>query len=570
MRRSVLSALMAFALFGAWNLALAQDAAKKADQESSEALKPVVVVSFAGVDQARKAVKAVDKLGDGTLTAKVEAALESQVGSRDIPGVDPKRPWGVVVQTDGQQFPVVAFIPVTDLKKTLAALEPILGKPREASKDVLELRVKNQNQSVYVAEKNGWAIISPNPEYLESAPKDPIKVLGGLDKSYNLAVRVLVNNVPPLFRQMFLGLMQMGMQQGAERQSGESEEQYAMRTKVAKQAMQQVGTLLNELDNLLLGIKLDEESSSAHIDFQVTALAGTKLAKQLAADNEAKSRFGGFMVPNAAFALDVASKLANTDLAQAKTTLASMRGSALKELDNQEIPEADKKQAKQMVSDLFDIAQKTLEAGRMDAGIAVLANPQSLAVVAGATLADTAKLDAIIKQLIPHLRKEAPELAGKVKLNAETFEGVAFHTAAIPTDLLGEAGPKLAEMVGDNLDLVIGIGPDHVYVAAGRNAAGSLRDAITKSKAEAGKASPPMRMCVTFTPIAKTVSAHGRREDVREAAGKAVKVLGLLPGKDHITATQVPVANGQRYQIVLESGVLKLMALSPTLGPGNE
>lgn len=568
MRRSVLSALMAFALLGAWSLSLAQDAAKKADQESSEALKPVVVVSFAGFDQAMKAVKTVDKLGDGTLTAKVEAALESQVGARDIPGVDPKRPWGIVVQTDGQQFPAVAFIPVTDLKKALAALEPFLGKPREASKDVLELQVRNQ--SVYVAQKGGWAIISPNPEYLESAPKDPIKILDGLDKSYNLAVHVLVNNVPPLFRQMFLGLIQMGMQQGAERQPGESDEQHAMRTKVAKQAMQQFGTLLNEMENLLVGIKLDDESSSAQLDFQVTAVAGTKLAKQLSADNEAKSRFGGFLIPNAAFALDVASKVADTDLAQAKTTLASMRGSALKELDKQELPEADKKQAKQMVSDLFDIVQKTLEAGRMDAGIAVLANPQSLAVVAGATLADTAKLDSIIRQLIPHLRKEAPALAEKVKLNADTFEGITFHTAAIPTGLLDEAGPKLAEMVGDNLDLVIGIGPEHVYLAAGRNAAGALRDAIRKSKAEAGKTAPPMRMCVTMTPIAKTVAAHGRREDVRESAGKAVKVLGALPGKDHITATQIPVANGQRYQIVIESGVLKLMALSPTLVPGEE
>lgn len=570
MRRSLLSALMAFALLGAWSLSLAQDAAKKTDQESSEALKPVVVVSFAGVDQAMKAVKTVDKLGDGTLTAKVEAVLESQFGARQIPGVDPKRPWGIVVQTDGQQFPVVAFIPVTDLKKALAALEPSLGKPREESKDVLELRIPNQTQSIYVAQKGGWAMVSPNPEYLESAPKDPLKILDGLNKSYDVAVRVLVSNVPPLFRQMLLGLVQMGMQQGAERQPGESDEQYALRTKIAKQTMQQLGTTLNELDNLLLGIKLKEESSALQVDVQVTAMPGSNLAKQMSADNQAKSKFAGFLIPNAAFAMEVASKIEASNLTQSKTTLASTRANALKELDKQEISDADKKQAKQMVNDLFDVAEKTLESGRIAAAVTVVANPKVLTVVAGSTLADTAKLESVIKQLVPHLRKEAPELADKVKLNAQTFEGVTFHTAAIPCSMFGEAGPKLAEMVGDVLDVVIGIAPDSVYLAAGRNASSTLREAITKSKAQAGKSLPPMQMCITATPIAKAIAAHGRRDDVRQSAGKAAKILESLSGKDHITATQVPIANGQRYQIVIESGVLKLIALSPTLGQGEE
>ncbi len=567
MRRSVLSALMVFALFGAWSISFAQDAAKKPETESSEALKPVVVVSFAGMDQTMKAVKTIDKLGDGTLTAKLEAAIENLVGAREIPGLDAKRPWGIVVQTDGQQFPVVAFIPVTDLKKLLAALEPWIGKATEASKDILEIHV--QNQTFYVAQRDGWAFVAMAPEYLGNMPKDPLKVLGGLHESYNLGVRALVKNVPPLFRQVLLGFIQMGLQKGMERKPDENDDQYAMRAKLSKQAMQQLATMVNELDTLVLGVKVDEKSSSAKIEFHATALPGTKTAKQLSDDGELKSQFAGFLIPDAAFALDVVSSLADTDLAQAKTALASARKNAFKELDKQELPEADKKQAKQMVGDLFDVAQKTLETGRVNVGMALLTNPEVLTFVAGASMADTAKFDSVLKRLVPHLSKEAPQLAEKIKLDAETHEGVVFHTLAIPTSSLGEAGPKLAEMVGENLDVVIGIGPQSVYLAAGRGAASTLRQVIAKSKAEAGKPTIPVRFSLAATPIAKAVAAHGRREAAREMAGKTAKVLGELPGKDHVTVNQTPIANGLKVQIVLESGVLKLIASLPALKPGE-
>ena len=222
-----------------------------------------------------------------------------------------------------------------------------------------------------------------------------------------------------------------------------------------------------------------------------------------------------------------------------------------------------------MVGDLFDVAQKTLEAGRVDGGMTVIAAPQSLTLAAGSFLADTAKFESVVKQLVPHLRKESPELAEKVRFNAETYAGVTLHTMAIPTRRLGEAGPKLAELVGENLDVVVGIAPDSVYLAAGRSAVSTLKQVIDKGKASADKPAAPMQFSVAGLPIAKTVSAHGRREAAKEVAAKIVKVLEQMPGKDHVTATQLPLPNGQKVHIVIESGILKLLASIPSLQPGQ-
>ena len=52
---------------------------------------------------------------------------------------------------------------------------------------------------------------------------------------------------------------------------GESDDEYAVRANMAKQAVQQLTTLVNELDDLLLGWNVDAKHQTTYLDLELTA-----------------------------------------------------------------------------------------------------------------------------------------------------------------------------------------------------------------------------------------------------------------------------------------------------------
>ena len=53
------------------------------------------------------------------------------------------------------------------------------------------------------------------------------------------------------------------------------------------------------------------------------------------------------------------------------------------------------------------------------------------------------------------LKKDQPVIDELIKLNAETYEGVRFHTLNVPA-----ADPALTRFFGDTLEVVLGVGDD--------------------------------------------------------------------------------------------------------------
>ena len=105
-----------------------------------------------------------------------------------------------------------------------------------------------------------------------------------------------------------------------------------------------------------------------------------------------------------------------------------------------------------------------------------------------------------------------PTATKSLKLDAEVHEGVHFHVAA--TSLTSE---DLVALLGREIEVVLGIGPDRLYLGVGGHALESLKEAITKSKAAAGKEVPPLRIAVAGTPLGRL-----RRRDLgrpRQAQG---------------------------------------------------
>ena len=130
-------------------------------------------------------------------------------------------------------------------------------------------------------------------------------------------------------------------------------------------------------------------------------------------------------------------------------------------------------------------------------------------------------------------------------------------------------------LLGDKVEAVLGIGGDRLYVAVGQDALKQLKEAIARSKAAAGKVIPPLRISLSGTPLAKFLAEVQNSipdfADV-EVKGVVANVARMLErtggGKDHLTLTVTPVANGLNARLEVEEGLLKLGGLANSLlGP---
>jgi hypothetical protein len=546
-------------LLGSGGLSLAQ---------KEDGGKPLVTVAFSGYQALMKDLAWIDGLaGKPGLPKMLQAQIAMVTGGKGLAGLDQKRPWGLIVKAGSGDFPLLAFVPVTNLKQLLGALQGVLGEPSE-SEGIYEFAAGAQ--TVYVKEAKGWAFISRSKDGLDALPADPIKELAGLPEKYTIAVQAAIKNIPEELKQMFLPLLQMGMQAGLEPMPGESDEQFALRKKMSERVMEQFTTMVNELDTLTFGLGVDAQAGNVHFEYTITAKPGTATAKQLADVGQTKTNFGGFLMKDAAAAMNFVSKLQEADIAQVESLVAASRANAEREIDRQELSSDDKKKAKQLLGDLIEVLQATLKAGTIDGGFVVKLDASTAAAAAGMALADGQKLNATVKKLVEQIAKDEPQVAKVIKLDAQQRDGVHFHTLSLPVDALGGEGKaELTKMVGQTLEVIVAIGDKAAYVAAGRDAATLLKTVMDQSKQSAGAAVPPAQMFVAGAPIARFVQAVADEGDKDEAA-KAVKILEGASGKDRVTMTMTAIPNGANVRLEVQAGVISLLQLAPIPKAGDE
>jgi len=532
-------------------------------------MKQFVTVSFAGYDEVIKGATTIGKLaGMPMLPQMLEMNLQAMGAADAVTTIDKKQPWIVAVKTDedGTQFAVQGFVPTGDVKKLLKAL-PMLGEPDDAGDGIL--KVNAPPGPLFIKQHGAWAVLSNEKQFVTEAPADPVKSLDGLHENYLLAVNVSVKSVPQAVRTKFIEGMTAAMQFGLQQMPGETDEQFAARRKMLQQTIQQIRTVIGDLDALTVGVKVDDAAASAYLEYAITAVPGSASAKKMANASSAKTEFAGVLLPDAAAVLHATQLLDAADIEQVKSNLTVLRNNAMTELEKQGLPDEQLKQARHLAGDLMDVVQKTLEGGKMDVAAALKLAPKAMTFVAGAKIAEGAKLESAVKQLVEQVAKDEPEAAKLVKLNAEEHGGVRFHVVSVPLTLMeGDAQEKLGPLVGQTFDVVIGIGDTSLYLAAGRDASQTLKKAIDASKAGDGKSLPPVQFSVAAGAMARFVAAVAD-DDAKMPAQMVAKTLEDSAGKDHVSLAAVPIPNGVKVRITAEEGILKALGVIPMMAAGG-
>jgi hypothetical protein len=544
----------------AFGLAVALGAAiPAAYAQQAAAPKPLAVVSLSGYDEL---MGDADFLGGLTGQPNASAVLQQLVmqmtQGKGLAGVDKSKPMGLVVESVDDMPGGAVCIPVTDVNALLEVAKGF-GVTADKAENGLQKVTLPQGQSGFLKSTPGWALISLSPQLINAVPADPNTLLGPLAKEYDVAVQIHVQNVPETYRQQAVDAMSQGAQQGLAKKEGESDEEYAKREKVVQMQLGELKRFMNELDQFTVGLSIDSKQQRAFLDIAYTGVAGSKLAKDLAQAADAKTNFAGFIQPSAAMTFSTASPVTESNTAQVDQMIDAVSEQLKSQInDDENMSDTAKNNAKGAVEDFLAAAKATLKSGTIDGAAALNLSADSLTFVAGGHVAEPQKIESGLKKLLDVAKEKNPDKMPEVSWNSEKVGEVSFSKFShnVPEDK--EDARKL---LGDKLEMYLGIGKDTVYFAAGKDALAAVKKAIDASKQTPNK--PISQGELTFALEQIMTAAKTFADENDKAQIEAIsQVLSQSSGKDHVRIVAQPIENGVRMRIEAEEGVLKAVGMA--------
>ena len=241
----------------------------KVHAQSSDASKPLAIVTLAGYDELIKDINFLGGLaGQPQAAQQLEMMVQMFTQGKGLAGLDKSRPIGVLVLSDGAGFQGAACLPVTSLDELLGALAG-LGIQAEDQGDGVK-KITGPNGELFVREQGDWAFVAPMQELLDGLPNDPGEFFAPLAKEYDIAARVFVQNVPEQFRQMAMPMITQSMESSLEQLPDENDEAYELRKSVAKAQLVELTRMLDEKEVLTRGLPIHREEQRVPADFSFT------------------------------------------------------------------------------------------------------------------------------------------------------------------------------------------------------------------------------------------------------------------------------------------------------------
>ncbi|MCY2994182.1 MAG: hypothetical protein NTY19_40850 [Planctomycetota bacterium] len=360
----------------------------------------------------------------------------------------------------------------------------------------------------------------------------------------------------PTFADAIVSKVKQASQQDVNnRRPGESDEDFAIRKQFVEGVAASITKGVKELENVSLGWRLDKQDKRTYFDLTVTALKDTSAAQELAQLSELKTAFRGFAAPDAVVTAHWTGQTPKHKTEVAVKLIQALRDKELKKIDNSPASADEITIRKDLLNKLLDVIRDSAASGHSDGGVSLVIQPNDITLVAGGYVADGAKLESVVKPIATWLQQSHPLFAG-LKLDVEKVEGVNFHTLSIPAPQ-GNDREKFVQLFGESLEVVVGFGPEAVYLSAGKQAVKSLKDAIQKS-AKPAKVTAPFELSVALKPLADFVSVMGKEQE-KGPAQLVAGVLAQAPGKDHLRVVAQPIERGVILRLDAEEGILQLL-----------
>lgn len=513
----------------------------------AQANKPAVLISLANLDKL---------LGDiGYLTRAAGTpelgGMVTLMAGQYIEGLNSLEPAGIYVTVNGPRPSGIAFLAVADFEAVVQKIEESVGELEDVGGGVKKLALQ---RDIFLVESNGWVFVSDSAGNLTDLPEDPDKTLGDLPDRYDIAFQINVQEIPDELRKMAINEMREGFESGL--RNSLDGDQPELQEKVGRRGIENLVQFIEGADQLTVGWGVDDDAGTTHIDIEVTAIANSKLAEQLATLENTTTSFVGFDLPGAAASFRFSTLVMEEDIEQAQMALQVMRDQVLKEIDeDDDLPNKNaRKAAKEIVTSLLSVFEETIKTGKMDGGATLLLEDETLQFVAGGFVADGAAIEQSLKRLV-ELAKEADDDDldfDRVKFNVETHAGIDLHSLVIQ---IPEDEEEARRALGDEFSVAVGTGPKSFYIAVGGDSMDLLKTVVDGSKQAGETKISPVALRVALLPIMKFAS---KIED-DAAFLRLTEALERAPERDEISIVAESKPLGATYRIEVQEGVLQLI-----------
>ena len=512
--------------------------------------KPVAVISLASVDELLADIGYLARAGG----SPEYGALVSIMAGQFIVGVDSTQPVGAYITMAGEPSAVV-FLPVSDFEAVSTKIEETVGELEDVGGGIKKLSLQ---RAIYLKEADGWVFATDNSDRLNNLPEDPAALLDGLHEEYDIAIRLNVQNIPEQLRETAISEIRQGFERSIENET--DAEQRRVQEQFGGRAIESIEEFAAEADQLTLGWSIDSQAAKTYLDLSVTALPGTKLAKQIGQYADTTSDYSGFLLDNAAATFHFTTPLAREDVEQMLAMVKVMREEALKEIDkDDDLPnDAARTEAKDIVGSLIDVLQSTIEEGKLNGGGSLLLAPGEINFVAGGFIADGQQIKKNLQRLV-ELAKQSDDVPDvEVRFDVDQHAGVGFHTLKAPVP---EDEQEARRILGEEIMVTVGTGANSIYVGFGDRSTELLKTIIDKSAAAIAEKTLPMELNLALTPIMAFAASV---QDDPIIAGLA-EALQNGKGNDRIAITGTSIERGVTYRLEVEEGVLQLIGQAAKL-----
>lgn len=524
----------------------------------TETQKPVLIISVAGY---QKLVDDLGQLGQWGARPELGTALEGIVslatGGKGLLGLDKTRPVSLVIQTDGRQFIPYLLLPVTDLEKFLSVVEPLLTNPITKKDGIYEVSFERGRKLFLQTRGQQWAVAAETQEALASVPQQISEDLQQkLPEPWTVGISLLTKNIAPEQRRQWAERLRSQAQRELIPRPGETEEDFKVRKWLSEWLADWLASLLDQVETLQIGLGVDNQAEALVAEMALQPVAGSALADAIQQAGQTKTAFAGLLMADATLSGHGVLRYPAGEFHQIAPLVEMLKVRAIQQRPRPDQTPEQAQLQRELRAAIFDLVEKTLKSGRIEGALSVVLQPDQFTLLAGLYVADGKAVEKLIERAVAEARKVRPvEVDQYVKLRAEQFHGVNLHVVRFPLPPEAERRDALLKLIGPEVELVLGTGPESLYMALGKSAESTLRQAIQKD-AQGAQPVAPMAAGLAIKPLLAMLAEHGQ-PDQKE---KARQWMEKISGKDRLQLALESCQGRLRLRLQIQRDVLAVLA----------
>jgi hypothetical protein len=204
----------------------------------------------------------------------------------DLPGWDRARPFGMMLYLKPGLIPgisAITYIPTTDPQATMTLLAGPDGsiKPVTSKTDRFEINDVSWGPDLTCKHVGNYLFFTSQTDAAELDRRfpEPEKLVSKLTSRYDIAYQLLLKNIPPATRQMFVAFFKSTVQADLQQRDDEPDAAYRIRRANGESILDLADKIVNQGEELTIGGLVNPQTSAGMIEVELNGSKDSKLAK---------------------------------------------------------------------------------------------------------------------------------------------------------------------------------------------------------------------------------------------------------------------------------------------------